>query len=36
MNQQSWFDHVVVNDEVSRAAGEVAAIIDAASDAGEI
>jgi len=31
MNQQSRFDHVVVNDEVDRAAAEVAAIIDHAS-----
>jgi guanylate kinase len=31
MNQQEWFDHVVVNDEVETAAAEVAAIIEAAS-----
>ena len=31
MNQRSWFDHVVVNDQVERAAAEVAAIIDQAS-----
>jgi guanylate kinase len=35
MNQRSWFDHVVVNDEVERAAAEVAAIIDAASGPSE-
>lgn len=34
MDQRSWFDHVVVNDEVGRAAAEVAAIIDAASGPG--
>ena len=28
MRESSWFDHVVVNDEVDRAAAEVAAIID--------
>lgn len=28
MDEASWFDHVVVNDEVERAAAEVAAIID--------
>jgi guanylate kinase len=28
MGQASWFDHVVVNDDISRAAGEVAGIID--------
>ena len=28
MAQADWFDHVVVNDELSRAAGEVADIID--------
>jgi guanylate kinase len=28
MEQASWFDHVVVNDDVERAAAEVAAIID--------
>jgi guanylate kinase len=28
MEQAAWFDHVVVNDEVERAAAEVAAIID--------
>src|SRR6266498_2397319 len=33
MDQRSWFDHVVVNDDVDRAAAEVAAIIDAASGA---
>ena len=33
MDQRSWFDHVVVNDEVGSAAAEVAAIIDAASGA---
>jgi guanylate kinase len=33
MNQQTWFDHVVVNDEVDRAAAEVAAIIGGASGA---
>jgi guanylate kinase len=27
MRQASWFDHVVVNDDISRAAGEVAGII---------
>jgi guanylate kinase len=31
MEQRSWFDHVVVNDDVERAAVEVAAIIDEAS-----
>jgi guanylate kinase len=31
MNRQTWFDHVVVNDEVDRAAAQVAAIIDGAS-----
>jgi len=31
MDQQSWFDHVVVNDQVDRAAAEVAAIIGGAS-----
>jgi guanylate kinase len=31
MNQRGWFDHVLVNDEVERAAAEVAAIIDVAS-----
>jgi len=31
MEQRSWFDHVVVNDDVERAAAEVAAIIDGAS-----
>jgi guanylate kinase len=31
MNQRSWFDHVVVNDQVERAAADVAAIIDEAS-----
>lgn len=34
-DQQAWFDHVVVNDEVDRAAAEVAAIIDAASASGD-
>jgi guanylate kinase len=29
MEQSSWFDHVVVNDEVERAAREVTAILDA-------
>jgi guanylate kinase len=28
MEQSDWFDHVVVNDEVDRAAAQVAAIID--------
>ncbi len=28
MNESTWFDHVVVNDDVDRAAQEVAAIID--------
>jgi guanylate kinase len=28
MEEASWFDHVVVNDDVERAATEVAAIID--------
>jgi guanylate kinase len=28
MDQASWFDHVVINDEVDRAASEVAAIIE--------
>jgi guanylate kinase len=28
VHQASWFDHVVVNDDVDRAAAEVAAIID--------
>ena len=31
MRQASWFDHVVVNDQVDGAAAEVAAIIDEAS-----
>lgn len=31
MEQRSWFDDVVVNDDVDRAAAEVAAIIDGAS-----
>jgi guanylate kinase len=31
MDQRSWFDHVVVNDDVDRAAAEVAAIIDGVS-----
>jgi guanylate kinase len=34
MDQRSWFDHIVVNDEIDRAAGEVAAIIDSAAGAG--
>ena len=29
MTQRDWFDHVVVNDDLERAADEVAAIIDA-------
>ena len=29
MTQRDWFDHVVVNDDLERAAGEVAAIIEA-------
>jgi guanylate kinase len=29
MTQRSWFDHVVVNDDLERAADEVAAIIEA-------
>jgi guanylate kinase len=29
LEQGAWFDHVVVNDEVGRAADEVAAIIEA-------
>lgn len=29
MVQREWFDHVVVNDDLERAAGEVAAIIEA-------
>jgi guanylate kinase len=29
MTQRSWFDHVVVNDDLGRAADEVAAIIEA-------
>jgi len=28
MRQAEWFDHVVVNDDVNRAAGEIAAIIE--------
>ncbi len=28
LRQASWFDHVVVNDDVTRAAAEVAAIMD--------
>jgi guanylate kinase len=32
LRQASWFDHVVVNDDVKRAAGEVAAIIDGAAN----
>jgi guanylate kinase len=35
-DQQTWFDHVVVNDEVDRAAAEVAAIIDGASDSDDL
>jgi guanylate kinase len=31
MEQAAWFDHPVVNDEVERAAAEVAAIIDGAT-----
>jgi guanylate kinase len=31
MEQSEWFDHVVVNDEVERAAAEIAAIIDRVS-----
>jgi guanylate kinase len=31
MDQRSWFDYVVVNDEIDRAAGELAAIIDGAA-----
>lgn len=31
IDQASWFDHVVVNDQVERAAAEVAAIIDTAT-----
>jgi guanylate kinase len=27
MEQASWFDHVVVNDDVERATAEVAAIL---------
>jgi guanylate kinase len=34
MDQASWFDHVVINDEVDRAAAEVAAIIDGNPDPG--
>lgn len=33
MEEASWFDHVVVNDQVERAAAEVAAIIDAKANA---
>jgi guanylate kinase len=33
MDQRSWFDHIVVNDEIDRAAGEVAAIIEGAAGA---
>ncbi len=33
LGQRDWFDHVVVNDEVARAAAEVAAIIDASRSA---
>jgi guanylate kinase len=32
MEQAAWFDHVVVNDEVDRAAAQVAAIIEADPD----
>jgi guanylate kinase len=31
MEQATWFDHVVVNDRIDRAAAEVAAIIDGRS-----
>ena len=31
MGQAEWFDHVVVNDDVNRAAGEIAAIIESDS-----
>jgi guanylate kinase len=34
MDQASWFDHVVINDQVDRAAAEVAAIIDGNPDPG--
>jgi guanylate kinase len=34
MEQAEWFDHVVVNDEIDRAAGKVAAIIDGNPDPG--
>jgi len=29
LGQKDWFDHVVINDDLERASGEVAAIIDA-------
>lgn len=32
MEQASWFDHIVINDEIDRAATEVAAIIDSNPD----
>jgi guanylate kinase len=34
MEQAAWFDHLVVNDEVERAAAEVAAIIDGTTPPG--
>jgi guanylate kinase len=34
LDQTSWFDHVVINDEIDRAAAEVAAIIDDNPDPG--
>ena len=33
MDQQGWFDHVVVNDELQRASSQVAAIIDSSRPA---
>jgi guanylate kinase len=33
MDQQGWFDHVVVNDDLERASSQVAAIIDASRSA---
>jgi guanylate kinase len=36
MAQAAWFDHVVVNDDVDRAAREVAAIIDAERSKGGV